>query len=97
MTNTVTKYTISDAANLYKKSRATIYKDIKNGILSRDNTGLLDFSELLRVYGEPFGKNTQKSDVCKENNINKGKIRKKQLGVHIFTLNFFYKAFPCSP
>ena len=33
MTNTVTKYTISDAANLYKKSRATIYKDIKNGIL----------------------------------------------------------------
>jgi len=53
--NTATKYSVSDAATLYKKSRATIYKDIKNGILSRDNDGFIDFSELLRVYGEPFG------------------------------------------
>lgn len=59
--NTATKYTISDAANLYKKSRATLYKDIKNGILSRDHNGLIDFSELLRVYGEPFSSiNTKK-------------------------------------
>lgn len=76
MTNTVTKYTISDAANLYKKSRATIYKDIKNGILSRDNTGLLDFSELLRVYGEPFGKNTQKR-------INTSAIQKQNISEYI--------------
>lgn len=55
--NTSTKYTVSDAAVLYKKSRATLYKDIKNGVLSRDSDGLIDFSELLRVYGEPF-KNT---------------------------------------
>lgn len=53
--NTATKYSVSDAATLYKKSRATIYKDIKNGILSRDHDGFIDFSELLRVYGEPFG------------------------------------------
>ena len=53
--NTATKYSVSDAATLYKKSRATIYKDIKNGILSRDHDGSIDFSELLRVYGEPFG------------------------------------------
>lgn len=52
---TSTKYSISDAATLYKKSRATLYKDIKNGILSRDHDGFIDFSELLRVYGEPFG------------------------------------------
>ncbi len=52
---TSTKYSVSDAATLYKKSRATIYKDIKNGILSRDHDGAIDFSELLRVYGEPFG------------------------------------------
>lgn len=52
--NTATKYSVSDAATLYKKSRATIYKDIKNGVLSRDHDGFIDFSELLRVYGEPF-------------------------------------------
>ena len=52
---TSTKYSVSDAATLYKKSRATLYKDIKNGVLSRDHGGSIDFSELLRVYGEPFG------------------------------------------
>ena len=53
--NTATRYSVSDAATLYKKSRATLYKDIKNGVLSRDHDGFIDFSELLRVYGEPFG------------------------------------------
>jgi hypothetical protein len=57
---TSTKYSVSDAATLYKKSRATLYKDIKNGVLSRDNDGSIDFSELLRVYGEPFGGKQQK-------------------------------------
>jgi len=61
--NTATKYSVSDAATLYKKSRATLYKDIKNGILSRDHDGFIDFSELLRVYGEPFsGKQTKRLD-----------------------------------
>lgn len=61
--NTVTKYSVSDAATLYKKSRATLYKDIKNGTLSRDHDGLIDFSELLRVYGEPFDtKQTKRID-----------------------------------
>lgn len=58
--NTVTKYSVSDAATLYKKSRATLYKDIKNGMLSRDHDGFIDFSELLRVYGEPFNHNQKK-------------------------------------
>ena len=59
--NTTTKYSVSDAATLYKKSRATLYKDIKNGILSRDHDGTIDFSELLRVYGEPFnGKHSKR-------------------------------------
>ena len=57
---TSTKYSVSDAATLYKKSRATLYKDIKNGVLSRDHDGSIDFSELLRVYGEPFGGKHQK-------------------------------------
>lgn len=54
--NTTTKYSVSDAATLYKKSRSTVYKDIKNGILSRDYDGFIDFSELLRAYGEPFNR-----------------------------------------
>ena len=61
--NTATKYSVSDAATLYKKSRATLYKDIKNGVLSRDHDGSIDFSELLRVYGEPFsGKHSKRLD-----------------------------------
>ncbi|MCO8074916.1 plasmid replication DNA-binding protein [Acinetobacter lwoffii] len=60
---TSTKYSVSDAATLYKKSRATLYKDIKNGVLSRDHDGFIDFSELLRVYGEPFsGKQSKRID-----------------------------------
>ncbi|OTG91767.1 DNA-binding protein [Acinetobacter sp. ANC 4654] len=57
---TSTKYSVSDAATLYKKSRATLYKDIKNGVLSRDYDGSIDFSELLRVYGEPFSEKYSK-------------------------------------
>jgi hypothetical protein len=60
---TSTKYSVSDAATLYKKSRATLYKDIKNGVLSRDHDGSIDFSELLRVYGEPsVGKYSKRID-----------------------------------
>ena len=44
-----------DASKAFKKSRTTIYESIKNGDLSRDNDGLLDLSELIRVYGNPTG------------------------------------------
>lgn len=68
---TSTKYSVSDAATLYKKSRATLYKDIKNGVLSRDHDGFIDFSELLRVYGEPFGaKHSKRIDTSSIQNIN---------------------------
>ncbi len=67
---TSTKYSVSDAATLYKKSRATLYKDIKNGVLSRDHDGFIDFSELLRVYGEPFnGKQSKRIDTSKIQNL----------------------------
>ena len=69
--NTATKYSVSDAATLYKKSRATLYKDIKNGVLSRDYDGFINFSELLRVYGEPFGaKHTKRIDTSSIQNQN---------------------------
>ena len=68
---TSTKYSVSDAATLYKKSRATLYKDIKNGVLSRDHDGFIDFSELLRVYGEPFsGKQSKRLDTPAIQNTN---------------------------
>ena len=67
---TSTKYSVSDAATLYKKSRATLYKDIKNGVLSRDPDGSIDFSELLRVYGEPFnGKQSKRIDTSPIQNL----------------------------
>ncbi|KJV38120.1 hypothetical protein VH98_10505 [Acinetobacter brisouii] len=44
-----------DASKAFKKSRTTIYEAIKNGELSRDNDGLIDLSELIRVYGNPTG------------------------------------------
>lgn len=68
---TNTKYSVSDAATLYKKSRATLYKDIKNGLLSRDHDGSIDFSELLRVYGEPFSsKHLKRTDTSQIQNTN---------------------------
>ncbi len=44
-----------DASKAFKKSRTTIYEAIKSGQLSRDHDGLIDLSELIRVYGNPVG------------------------------------------
>ena len=44
-----------DASKAFKKSRTTIYEALKNGELSRDHDGLIDLSELIRVYGNPIG------------------------------------------
>ena len=50
--NTPTNLTISAAAKLYGKSRATLYKAIDSGTLSQNNDGKVNLSELIRVYGE---------------------------------------------
>jgi hypothetical protein len=50
--NTPTNLTISAAAKLYGKSRATLYKAIDSGALSQNNDGKVNLSELIRVYGE---------------------------------------------
>ncbi|WP_257224733.1 plasmid replication DNA-binding protein [Acinetobacter sp. YH16055] len=50
-----TKFSIMDASKAFKKSRTTIYESIKSGELSRDHDGLIDLSELIRVYGNPVG------------------------------------------
>ena len=57
-----------DASKAFKKSRTTIYESIKNGELSRDHDGLIDLSELIRVYGNPIGvqSNTRTEHVQKD-------------------------------
>ena len=50
--------TIKEIQNQWGIARATIYKHIKNGKISRLDNGLIDVSEVIRVYGEP-SKNTQ--------------------------------------
>ena len=49
--------TIQDIQKQWGVSRATVYKHIKSGKLSRLENGLVDVAEVLRVYGEP-NKNT---------------------------------------
>jgi len=44
---------ISDIQKQWKVSRATVYKHIKQGKLSRLQNGKVDVSEIVRVYGEP--------------------------------------------
>ena len=45
--------TIQEIQKQWGISRATVYKHIKAGKLSRLADGLVDLSEVLRVYGEP--------------------------------------------
>jgi hypothetical protein len=47
------EFTVIEAAELYSFSRQKVYKDLKNGNLSKNRKGKLDLSELLRSYGEP--------------------------------------------
>jgi len=54
ITLNTTKFSVMDASKAFKKSRTTIYEALKNGELSRDNDGLIDLSELIRVYGNPI-------------------------------------------
>lgn len=55
ITLNTTKFSVMDASKAFKKSRTTIYEALKNGELSRDHDGLIDLSELIRVYGNPIG------------------------------------------
>lgn len=47
------KMRVGELATLYGINRQSIYKRIKKGDLSKSADGLIDFSEALRVFGEP--------------------------------------------
>ncbi len=44
---------VGELATLYGINRQSIYKRIKKGEISKSSDGLIDFSEALRVLGEP--------------------------------------------
>ena len=44
---------VSELAKLYGFSRQAIYAHINKGNLSKGSDGLIDFSEAIRVFGEP--------------------------------------------
>ena len=50
------KLSVSELAKLYGYSRQAIYAHINKGNLSKGSDGLIDFSEALRVFGEPQNK-----------------------------------------
>lgn len=45
--------TISEVSKKWGVTRATIYKKIKQGKLSRLDNGLIDVAEVVRIFGEP--------------------------------------------
>jgi len=47
------KLNISQAAKLYGKDWKTVKRHISKGMLTQEDSGLVDMSELIRAYGEP--------------------------------------------
>lgn len=79
---------VIELANLYGMNRQSIYKRINKGDLSKNSDGKIDFSEAIRVFGEPSHKNNnvttlQSTSVQKETEVDILKqhvdILKKQL------------------
>lgn len=54
--------TIQAAAKMMKIGRTTLYKKIETGELSRCNSGKIETSELLRVFGSPTDRNTRQEE-----------------------------------
>ncbi|UUS62570.1 MULTISPECIES: plasmid replication DNA-binding protein [unclassified Acinetobacter] len=51
------KMTVGELAKLYGLNRQSIYKRINKGDLSKGSDGKIDFSEAIRVFGEPSERN----------------------------------------
>jgi len=74
---------VIELANLYGMNRQSIYKRINKGDLSKNSDGKIDFSEALRVFGEPSNKNKdvttlQSTTVQKETEVD---ILKQQVDI----------------
>ena len=70
------KLSVSELAKLYGFSRQAIYAHINKGNLSKGADGLIDFSEALRVFGEPQKK---ESSVNQSQSIDSQKLTEVDL------------------
>ena len=72
---------VSELAKLYGYSRQAIYAHINKGNLSKDSDGLIDFTEALRVFGEPQNKNVtvNQSKSTDSQNLTEIDILKRQV------------------
>ena len=75
------KLTVSELAKLYGYSRQAIYAHINKGNLSKGADGLIDFSEALRVFGEPQNResNVNQSQSTNSQNLTEVDLLKRQV------------------
>ena len=75
------KLSVSELAKLYGYSRQAIYAHINKGNLSKGPDGLIDFSEALRVFGEPQAKasTVNQSQSINSQNLTEVDILKRQV------------------
>ena len=75
------KLSVSELAKLYGYSRQAIYAHINKGNLSKGADGLIDFSEALRVFGEPQSKasTVNQSQSINSQNLTEVDILKRQV------------------
>ena len=77
------KLSVSELAKLYGYSRQAIYAHIKKGNLSKGSDGLIDFSEALRVFGEPQKNNStvNQSQSTNSQNLTEVDLLKRQVEI----------------
>ena len=77
------KLSVSELAKLYGYSRQAIYAHINKGNLSKGSDGLIDFSEALRVFGEPQKNNStvNQSQSTNSQNLTEVDLLKRQVDI----------------
>lgn len=77
------KLSVSELAKLYGYSRQAIYAHINKGNLSKGSDGLIDFSEALRVFGEPQNKtsNVNQNQSTNSQNLTEVDLLKRQVDI----------------
>lgn len=77
------KLSVSELAKLYGYSRQAIYAHINKGNLSKGSDGLIDFSEALRVFGEPQNKtsNVNQSQSTNSEKLTEVDLLKRQVDI----------------
>ena len=63
------KVNITQASKDFGISRNTLYKKVRQGLLTQDSEGLLDVNDLIRVIGSQ-AKTTVSSDIVNTENVN---------------------------